>query len=104
MKSKKAAFDVINSGMIAFVGFVLITLLAIVLVSQIRGSSIVQGDSFNVSNTGTYTNTYNATTDMQNAAALPPQFAQIVVITLIIVGILGMLAGLAYVGYQKFKN
>jgi len=47
---------------------------------------------------------YNATVDMQSAAALPPQFAQIIVIVVIIVGILVMLTAIGYGAYQKIKK
>lgn len=47
---------------------------------------------------------YNGTKDMREAALLPPQFAQIIVITLIIVGIIGMLAALGFGVYQRMRR
>lgn len=46
---------------------------------------------------------YNATKDLQEAAGLPPQFAQIVVIILIITGILSMLAFIGYGAYERLR-
>lgn len=50
------------------------------------------------------TDAYNGTQDLQLAAELPPQFAQIIVITLVIVGILGMLAVLGFGAYQRMRR
>ena len=47
---------------------------------------------------------YNATEDLQEAAGLPPQFAQIIVIVIIIVGILSMLAILGYGVYNRMRK
>jgi len=47
---------------------------------------------------------YNGTIDLQEAANLPPQFAQIIVIIVIIVGILGMLSFIGYGAYEKMKR
>lgn len=47
---------------------------------------------------------YNATVEMQSAAALPSQFAQIVVIVIIIVGIIGMLTAIGIGTYLKMKK
>lgn len=46
---------------------------------------------------------YNATLDLQDAALLPSQFSQILVITVIIVGIIAMLGIAGVTMYQKFK-
>ena len=91
---KKGAFETINAGMIAFISFVMISLLAILLVSVTKNTSIVTADA----------NATAAMVDMQEAAALPPQFAQIIVIVIIIVGILGMLAFVGYGAYQRMKG
>ena len=93
--SKKAqAFEVINAGMISFISFVLITLLVILLVSVTKSTSIVTGDA----------NASAAMDDLQEAANLPPQFAQIIVIVIIIVGILGMLALLGFGVYNRMRR
>lgn len=93
-KSKKGAFQMIANGMIAFIGFVLITVLTILLISITKGTSIVKGDA-------------NATLAMQymsDAALLPPQFASLIVIVVIIVGILGMLALIGYGVYSHMNK
>lgn len=91
---KKGAFDLINTGMIAFISFVLITVLVILLISVTRTTSIVTGDS----------NATAAMNDLAEAALLPPQFAQIIIIVIIIVGILGMLSILGYGVYKKMRG
>lgn len=92
--SKKGAFQTIANGMIAFIGFVLISILTILLVQITANTSIVTSSS-------------NATAAMgylMQAAALPPQFASLIVIVVIIVGILGMLAFVGYGVYQQMKQ
>ncbi len=141
--NKKGAFEAINAGMISFIGFVLISLLVILLISTTKSITIVCPSSqttvngtclgcdsgFTYNGTGnvccnaTSTNcedggandnqsafneytgsAYNATKDLQGAAALPPQFSQIIVITLIIVGIIVMLGALGLATYRKMKD
>lgn len=92
--NKKGAFDVINAGMISFVSFVLISLLVILLLGVVKNTSIVKGDI----------NATAAVTTLQDAANLPPQFAQIVIIVIIIVGILGMLAMIGYGAYKRMDK
>jgi uncharacterized protein YlxW (UPF0749 family) len=94
LNKKGIAFDVINAGMISFLSFMLITLLVILMVSVVKNTSIVTGDS----------NATAAMNNLQSAANLPPQFAQIIVIVVIIVGILGMLAMIGYGAYQKMRR
>lgn len=94
LKNKKGAFDVINTGMLSFISFVLITLLVILLVAVTQSTSIVT-DSGNAT---------AAMEDLMEAARLPPQFAQIIVIVIIIVGILGMLAFVGYGAYNKLQR
>lgn len=129
---KGQAFETINAGMISFIGFAMLTLLVILLVSTVKQTDIVcsgtitSGVCFqcnatytgynstyltchnatgeNISATVDISSAYNGTVAMQEAADLPPQFAQIVVIVLIIVGILGMLGAIGYGAYQKIKN
>lgn len=100
---KKGAFDVINAGMIGFVGFVLTVLLTVLLISTLLTTSIIQRETTNLSDPTTFGAPYNATLELQEASNLPPQFAQIIVIVVVIVGILGMLAFLGYAGYKKFR-
>lgn len=47
---------------------------------------------------------YNGTKEMQLAANLPPQFAQVIVITLVVVGIIGMLSMIGYGVYKKMNR
>lgn len=94
LNKRGIAFDVINAGMISFLSFMLITLLVILMVSVVKNTSIVTGDS----------NATAAMINLQSAANLPPQFAQIIVIVVIIVGILGMLAMIGYGAYQKMNK
>jgi hypothetical protein len=94
LNKRGIAFDVINAGMISFLSFMLITLLVILMVSVVKNTSIVTGDS----------NATAAMNNLQSAANLPPQFAQIIVIVVIIVGILGMLAMIGYGAYQKMNK
>jgi len=94
LKSKKGAFDTINAGMLSFISFVLISLLVILLVQVVHDTSIVVASS----------NATAAVNDLQDAAALPPQFAQIIVIVVIIVGILGMLTFIGYGAYRKMQG
>lgn len=94
INKKGQAFEVINAGMISFISFVLISLLVILLVSVTKNTSIVTADA----------NATAAMEDLQEAAGLPPQFAQIIVIVIIIVGILGMLAFIGYGAYSRLKR
>lgn len=91
--NKKGAFQMIANGMIAFIGFVLISVLTILLVSITKSTSIVSSDA----------NATTAMNYMSNAAILPPQFASLIVIVVIIVGILGMLTLIGYGAYQRMK-
>lgn len=138
--NKKGAFETINLGMVSFLTFVMVVVLSILLVSQVKQTSIVCPDTLrggeclscpsgfviNTTNqaccnttdgagaascvgvnlTGAIigNNAYNSTELLQEAADLPPQFAQIIVIVIIIVGILGMLAFIGYGAYQKMKR
>lgn len=137
--NKKAAFNVINTGMISFLTFVLVVVLVILLISQVKQTNLVCDTNYNngvcydcnnasytrfnssdnycynVSETGVGaplslaateggTAAYNGTKDLQDAAMLPPQFAQIIVIVIIIVGILGMLAFIGYGAYQRMRR
>ena len=101
---KKGTFDAINVGMLGFIGFVLVTLLVILLISTMLKTDVVRGDGFNISDKSTWSAAYNGTLDLQQAGNLPPQFAQIIVIVIIIVGILGMLAFIGYAGYKSFNR
>ena len=94
MLGKKAAFDLINQGMLSFIAFVLISLLVILLVSVTGDTAIVTGDS----------NATAAVNNLQTAADLPPQFAEIIVIVVIIVGILGLLGAVGYAGYRAMNK
>lgn len=91
---KKGAFSMIANGMIAFIGFVLITVLTILLISITKSTTIVANDA----------NATLAMRYMSDAALLPPQFASLIVIVVIIVGILGMLALIGYGVYSKMKQ
>jgi hypothetical protein len=91
---KKGAFQMITAGMIAFIGFVLVTVLTVLLVSIVKQTSIVTSDA----------NATKAMAYMADAALLPPQFASLIVIVVIIVGILGMLALLGYGVYSKMQQ
>lgn len=93
LKAKKGAFQMIANGMIAFIGFVLITVLTILLISITKNTSIVSSDA----------NATKAMGYMADAALLPPQFASLIVIVVIIVGILGMLTLIGYGAYQRMK-
>lgn len=131
---KKAAFETINAGMLAFLTFVLVVLLTILLISTVKETDLVcdahysDGACYDCTNenftrfnssdnycynssgtnrlaaTGAGTRAYNGTLDLQEAANLPPQFAQIIVIALVIVGILGMLGVIGYGAYQRIKR
>lgn len=84
----------IANGMIAFIGFVLITLLTIMLITIVGNTSIVTADK----------NATAAVGYLQQAAALPPQFASLIVIVVIIVGILGLLTLIGYGVYSRMKQ
>lgn len=146
---KKAAFDMINQGMLAFLTFVLVVLLTVLLISQVKTGTLsctssnssvamlngtcyeceknvssgveflintsaayfptdacVETDNFGNNRTATEFGgaVYNATKDMQEASLLPPQFAQILVIALIITAIIGMLAFGGAVAYQRMRR
>lgn len=47
---------------------------------------------------------YNATQNLMQAAILPPQFASLIVIVCIVVGILSLLALIGFNAYQRMKN
>ena len=47
---------------------------------------------------------YNATVDMQAAGNITPQFSQIIVIVIIIVGILALITAVGIGAYQKIKK
>ena len=94
-KNKKGfAFETINAGMISFLSFMLITLLVIMMTTVVGNTSIVSSD----------VNATAAMGHLRSAAALPSQFAQIIVIVVIIVGILGMLSMVGYGAYQKLQK
>lgn len=92
--NKKGAFQMIANGMVAFIGFVLISVLVILLISITKNTSIVSGDA----------NATKAMRYMTDAAMLPPQFASLIVIVVIIVGLLGMLALIGYGVYTKMQG
>lgn len=94
LQQKKGAFQMIANGMIAFIGFVLITLLTIMLITIVGNTTIVKNDS----------NATAAVVYLQQAAQLPPQFASLIVIVVIIVGILGLLALIGYGVYSRMKQ
>jgi hypothetical protein len=94
LKAKKGAFQMIANGMIAFIGFVLITLLTIMLITIVGNTSVVKGDP----------NATKAVAYLQDAAQLPPQFASLIVIVVIIVGILGLLTLIGYGVYSRMKQ
>lgn len=133
---KKGTFDIINAGMLSFITFVLVALLAVVLISTTQETNIVckgtwsegacyecrTGFDFvnttaccnstaatcvgtaNKSDPYSYTGSaYNASLDMMNAGLIAPQFSQIIVIVIIVVGILSALAVLGYGVYQRMK-
>ena len=69
------------------------------------GATPLTCETANTTAFNTYTGSaYNATSDLQEAANLPPQFAQIIVIVVIITGILGMLAFMGYGAYKRLKD
>ena len=47
---------------------------------------------------------YNGSLDLREAALIPPQFGQILVIVLIVVGILGALAVVGVSAYRKMRG
>jgi hypothetical protein len=93
-KQKKGAFDMINAGMLSFVTFVLVCILVILMISVTGKTAIVTGDS----------NATAAIAYLQNAAILPPQFASIIVITIIIVGIIALLGAIGLGVYGRMKR
>lgn len=131
--NKKGNFDFINAGMLTFITFVLIVVLTIVLVSTLKGTTLVcdtnyfNGECFDCNDPGATifngsnglctngtggnlnptvggTAAYNGTNLLADAAALPPQFAQIIVIVVIIVGILALLAFVGFGTYERLKR
>lgn len=47
---------------------------------------------------------YNASKDLKSASILPTQFASIIIIVILIVGVLSLLALIGYNTYQKMKQ
>jgi len=92
-KQRKGAFQAITNGMIAFIGFMLVAVLTLVLVAQVKTIDVVKNDG----------NATSAMNKMQTAAALPADFSQIIILVIIIVGILGLLAFIGYSAYQKMR-
>ena len=93
LNKKKGAFQMITNGMIAFIGFMLVAVLTLVLVAQVKTIDVVKNDG----------NATIAMSKMQTAAALPADFAQIIILVVIIVGILGLLAFIGFSAYQKMR-
>lgn len=143
---KKAQFNLINQGLIAFVGFILVVILTILMISIFKQTSIACSDPtgvpvrysnndcracpstawiFNTTSeyccnaTGGTTHCLGANQTptllysgnasvglrlLQNAAILPPQFASVIIIVIITIGVLAMLAIIGYNAYQKMKQ
>lgn len=144
--NKKANFNILNGLLIGFIGFVLVAVLTIMIVSNMQSTNLICTDPTipvrSVNNVcqacptvaGTqflYFNTtnnfccnqsvshcfgqnasavveysgaaYNATKQLKDASILPPQFASIIIIMLLIVGVLSLLAIVGYNTYQKMK-
>jgi len=131
--NKKGTFEIINAGMLSFIGFVLIVVLAIFLISTLKGTRIVcdanydDGSCFDCLNT-TYPNfnstdnlCYNATTgtfltivatpggtDAWNGTVELQAAAnlppQFAQIIVIVVIIVGILGMLAFVGYSAYQR
>jgi hypothetical protein len=147
MKNKKGDFNQINQYLLGFIGFVVIILMAIFVISSIKTTSLVCGSDpdgritriasdqscescpmgynyFNSSKDQTCCLTgsacmgaanqsavvgyngsaYKATGYLQSASLLPPQFASLIIITVIIAGILSLLALLGYGVYKKMNE
>jgi cell division protein FtsX len=137
--NKKAQFQFINEGMIAFIGFVLICILIVVFISTYKQSSVAcqdgQYDSTmdncvacrsgftwnaskdvccNYSTTGceganSTTTTFpssaaNATPYFIQASLIAPQFASIIVIAMVVVGILAVLGWMGYHMHKKMNE
>ena len=132
--NKKGQFQIITGGLIAFITFVLIVATTIILISQTKSMSLVCPDSyysgscykcttafpnFNGNTTATTcknssfhevtapvanSEVMNATLKLQTAAGLPADFAQIIMLVLLIVGILSVLAIVGFSAYNKMQR
>jgi len=130
---KGIAFNTINAGLASFIAFAMIVLLAVLLVSVTKQTSIVCGGTiqdglcntcpagFGINGTTNCINStagdenvtaiipysgaaWNASLDLQEAAGLPPQFASIIVIVIVIVGILAMVAFIGFGAISKLRR
>jgi hypothetical protein len=94
MNKKGNVFNYLTAGVLGLASFVFILIFVVLMISTVKSTSIVAGDS----------NATYAITQTQTAINLIPQFMQIIVIAIIFAGLLGLIVFGGMWGYNKMKG